>query len=86
MDAPDRSARSNLTSLPTAQLRDRLNRIYDFMRGNRSDSCLNRFDYLWDLKELAVSEGRNTVQIPDTWLEELERVVIDSSNGYGRAH
>ena len=79
--------RSNMVSVPTDQLRDRLNRIYDAVRGNpRSYNTWGRFDYLWDLKELAVLEGRNCVQVPNLWLEELERIFVEMGDAGGRGH
>jgi hypothetical protein len=87
MDLPNAVSRSNMVTLPTNQLRDRLNRIYDAVRGNsKTLQAWGRFDYLWDLKELAVLEGRNNVQIPDAWLEELERVFVEIGDVPGRGH
>jgi hypothetical protein len=76
-----------MITLPTDQLRDRLNRIYQAVRGNsRTLAVWGRFDYLWDLKELAVLEGRNCVQVPDLWLEELERMYVELGDVSGRGH
>ena len=77
----------NLVTVPTNNLRDRLNRLYDAVRGNpRTHTMWGRFDYLWDLKELAVLEGRNSVQIPDHWLDELEKVYVEIGDFSGRGH
>ena len=87
MEFPEGGSRSNLVSIPTDHLRDRLNRIFVAVRGNpRSHSHWGRFDYLWDLKEVAVLEKRNSVQIPDTWLDELERVYVEIGDVCGRGH
>ena len=57
-----------LVTVSTTDLKARLNRIYKGMRGKEA----GRFDYLWDLKELALLEGRKSVDVPETWLDELE--------------
>lgn len=85
MDLPDGNSRSNLISVPTVQLRDRLNRLYAAVRDNPK-TLAGRFDYLWDLKELAVLEGKGSVQIPDMWLDELERMFVESADTTGRSH
>ena len=90
MDVPDSFHLRNkeqLTTVRTAHLRDRLNRLYDAVRGNVTTiSCWSRFDYLWDLKELAVLEGRNDVEIPEHWLDELERAYVQVGDFSGRSH
>ncbi len=57
-----------LVTVSTTDLKARLNRIYKGMRSREA----GRFDYLWDLKELALLEGRKSVDVPETWLDELE--------------
>lgn len=90
MDLPESRSRMKdqpLVTVRTEQLRERLNKLYDSVRGNaKTYSYWNRFDYLWDLKELAVLEGRANVQIPDTWLEELEKVYVEVGEFWGRGH
>lgn len=62
---------SKLVSVTTDTLKARLNKFYD-ARINRDASQEGLFEYLWDLKELALMEGRAEVQVPATWLEDLE--------------
>ena len=63
-----------LVTVPTENLKEKLNRIYDVMRSRpRTLPGSGLFEYLWDLKELALMEGRQSVQVPTTWLEELEQ-------------
>ena len=63
-----------LVTVSTERLKDKLNQIYDVMRARpRALSGTGPFEYLWDLKELALMEGRNSVQVPNTWLEELDQ-------------
>ena len=63
----------NLVKVNTTTLKDRLNRLYDSRRNNSNPlSNEGLFEYLWDLKELALMEGRSDVEVPGTWLEELE--------------
>jgi hypothetical protein len=85
MDVRESSARANLVSVPTEHLRDRLNRLYSAVRGHQNLIIVGRFDYLWDLKELAMLEGRRNVDIPDSWLDELERLYVESQVS-GRGH
>lgn len=76
-----------LITVRTENLKERLNQLYDTVRGNSTTFCYwSRFDYLWDLKELAVLEGRSQVQIPDNWLAELERLFVSVSDFDGRSH
>ena len=71
---PDNKSLSlSMATFSTSSLRDRLNRVYLSMRSNRKNlPSSGLFEYLWDLKEAALSEGRSHVQIPSNWLEELE--------------
>jgi hypothetical protein len=63
----------NLVSVKTEFLREKLNYLYDSLRTNpQAMSSWGRFDYLWDLKELALVQGLNSIDIPFNWLEELE--------------
>jgi hypothetical protein len=76
-----------LVSVKTDHLRERLNKLYDVVRGNpKTYSYWGRFDYLWDLKELAMLEGKGNVHIPDSWLDELERVYVEFGDIKGRGH
>jgi hypothetical protein len=86
MDLPDGNGKPNLVRVATDQLRQRLNRLYTIVRTQKTNQSLGRFDYLWDLKELAVLEGKPAVEIPDTWLDELELVCADSSSTGSRGH
>jgi hypothetical protein len=48
-----------LVSVKTDHLRERLNKLYDVVRGNpKTYSYWGRFDYLWDLKEFGDIQGR----------------------------
>jgi hypothetical protein len=70
------TASDKLVSLKTSDLRERLNRLYAGMRrsaGERKMADNGRFDYLWDLKELALMQGTKSVDVPESWLEDLER-------------
>ncbi len=87
MDLSGSNQHVNLVSVRTDLLKERLNRLYDVVRCNpRSHSAWGRFDYLWDLKELALLEGKGSVQIPDAWLDELEKIFVESSDIPGRGH
>lgn len=81
------NAQINLVTVRTEFLRERLNRLYDTLRSRGQNySLAGRFDYLWDLKELALLEGKGSVQIPDAWLDELEKIFVETSDINGRGH
>lgn len=88
MEATNNSRQNmQLVTVRTDHLKERLNKLYDVVRGSAGTySYWGRFDYLWDLKELAVIEGKNAVQIPDYWLDELERVYVEFGDFDGRGH
>lgn len=76
-----------LVTVRTDHLKERLNKLYDVVRGNpHSYSYWGRFDYLWDLKELAMLEGKKAIEIPDAWLDELERFYVEFGDVAGRGH
>ena len=70
---------SELVAVNIETLKDSLNKVYDFRRGHSRMSLEFKggmseglFEYLWDLKEKALLERRNTVEVPSNWLQELE--------------
>lgn len=74
----------DLTNIETGKLRDRLNRLYPGLRSSSGKTTAkSQFDYLWDLKEKALIEGRNTVEIPLRWLDELENHLGLETNKQG---
>jgi hypothetical protein len=75
-----------LVNVATDSLKDRLNKVYDALRSRPATlSNSGLFDYLWEMKELALLEGRSTVPVPTTWLEELEDSLSQLDNA-GRGH
>ncbi|MDZ4834973.1 MAG: hypothetical protein SGJ27_14445 [Candidatus Melainabacteria bacterium] len=58
-------------------LRDRLNKLYNNRLTVPNDGL---FEYLWDLKERALMEGSARVEVPSTWLDDLE------DHNYPRSH
>lgn len=73
-----------LVNVNTDHLKARLNKLYETRRHNTTLSANDGlFEYLWDLKELALMEGKPSVEVPSNWLEELE----ESTLSYGaRSH
>lgn len=62
-----------LVTVSTSTLKERLNRLYDTRKGQaKTISHSGLFEYLWDLKELALMERKSSVEVPSTWLDELE--------------
>lgn len=78
-------ANEKLMSMKTADLKSRLNQLYRGIKsakaGSRPDT--SRFDYLWDLKELALMEGRQSIDVPETWLEEIEKGLNEQGGARG---
>ncbi|MCA9803144.1 MAG: hypothetical protein KC777_14335 [Cyanobacteria bacterium HKST-UBA02] len=67
------SRQRELVEIQVSTLKERLNQFYDSRRRNQTaDSQDGLFEYLWDLKELALMEGRASVEVPSAWLEELD--------------
>ena len=69
----DGTSALKLAAVPTDNFKERLNSIYKIRRLSQhplSNSGL--FEYLWDLKEIALLEGQPSVQVPAIWLQELE--------------
>ena len=69
-----------LITVTTDVLKVRLNRVYsqlhtstDMRTSTKSLSQEGLFEYLWDLKEMALLEGKSTVELPKNWLDELEQ-------------
>lgn len=61
-----------MVTITTVTLKERLNRIYEWRRNKRN---FNSFEHLWDVKELALLEGKTSVEVPKTWLDELDAVL-----------
>lgn len=78
------SGNEKLVSVKTAELKERLNRLYSGMRLTGRKGDMGRFDYLWDLKELALMEGRPSVEVPETWLDDIEKGL--NTQHMGRGH
>lgn len=65
-----------MVTMETNLFKDRLNRVYDRMRHGSQSRNLSQnefFEYLWDLKETALVEGKPSLELPQTWLEKLEQ-------------
>ena len=77
------SGNEKLVSVRTAELKERLNRLYTGLRSGGRKGDMGRFDYLWDLKELALMEGRPSVEVPETWLEEIEKGISEHHSSRG---
>lgn len=77
----------DLMTVKTDLLRDKLNRLYDVLRVRpQAHTYWGRFSYLWDLKELAILERRDSVEVPTQWLDEFEQFYVREEVVLGRAH
>ncbi len=64
---------SELVKIEVDNLKQSLNHAYKTRKNNRNIlSHDGLFEYLWDLKEKALIEGQKSVEIPTSWLEELD--------------
>lgn len=68
------NAEEQLVTVETGTLRDNLNRAYS-AHCKKSAS----FDHLWDLKELALLEGKKSIDVPRTWIDELDGALGSNS-------
>ncbi len=77
-----------LVTVTTDMLKDRLNRVYNRlhtgtdMRRAKSLSQEGLFEYLWDLKEVALLEGKSSVELPKNWLDELEQDTVVTARNH----
>lgn len=64
-------------TVETDLLKDKLNLVYSSLHGQKRNSISHEglFEYLWDLKEMALMEGKNSVDLPSSWVEDLESEV-----------
>lgn len=73
MGSTDDKKSLKTVAVETANLRQRLNSFYECRKGSPSGLAQEGlFQYLWDLKEKALMERKETVEVPGDWLEELE--------------
>jgi hypothetical protein len=78
MDASKKAKSDSLVSIETSTLKDRLNQVY---KNRHLLAHSPEFDSLWDLKEKALLEKRSTIEVPDTWLNELQDEHLQSRQG-----
>ena len=64
------NADGKLVTVATTNLKERLNKAYSATRTGSLQ--VNSFEKLWDLKEMALLEGKPSIEVPRTWLDELE--------------
>jgi hypothetical protein len=67
-----------LIIVETAALKERLNKVYKARSGKSEPKS---FDHLWDLKELALLEGKDSIEVPKPWLEELDGLLAANRAG-----
>jgi uncharacterized protein with von Willebrand factor type A (vWA) domain len=59
----------------TQTLKEKLNNFYALSKAQLSlVPQREHFDYLWDLKEKAIIEGKSSIEVPEEWLSELDRM------------
>ncbi len=68
-------------AVATALLKDKLNLLYSLPKLKR-DSFRHdtHFDSLWDLKEMALLEGRQSIEVPEEWIDVLDRLDQQRNN------
>lgn len=75
---------SQTVSVGLDNLKEKLNVLYK-MRRTQPEAGPEAFDHLWDLKELAIVEGRSSVEVPKSWIDELN-AALDNTGSGTRAH
>jgi hypothetical protein len=69
---PDRQP---MKTISVGSLKDKLNSFYSQAKMlNRPHGQSEHFDYLWDLKEMALIEGKDSIEVPEEWLLELDQL------------
>lgn len=75
-------ANEKLITVTTDTLKSRLNKVYDHLHAStrtaKAGSKEGLFEYLWDLKELALLEGKSSIEVPKNWLDELEQDIVSA--------
>jgi len=69
---------AQLVTVGTDRLKERLNILYAARRGQKLSGQNGVFDHLWDLKESAILEGKGSVEVPQSWLDELNDASLSS--------
>jgi hypothetical protein len=70
-------AEDRLITVTTNTLKERLNKAYTDHRSRSTQ--IDSFERLWDLKEMALLEGKPSIEVPQTWLDELDRATQRST-------
>ena len=71
------AAASQLVAVDVSILKTSLNKVYADLHGRGQGAGLKAsvkdevFQYLWDLKEMALLEKRSVVELPQEWLDQL---------------
>lgn len=70
---------NDLVKIEVDNLKQSLNHAYKTRKNNRNIlSHDGLFEYLWDLKEKALIEGQKSVEVPTSWLEELDSDLLNT--------
>jgi hypothetical protein len=67
-------ASEQLVTITTDVLKERLNRLYGVSHGSRQ-KMMSQFDHLWDLKEHALLEKATSIEVPRSWMDELDHAL-----------
>jgi len=68
---------AQLVTVGTDRLKERLNVLYASKHGKKAGQS-GVFDHLWDLKESAILEGKGSVEVPQSWLDELNDELLSA--------
>ncbi len=79
---------SKVVSFSTETLKNRLNQLYQTRRHSQdAPSHDGLFEFLWDLKEKALLEGKSEVEVPASLLDDLENAYhAESGTGSRTRH
>lgn len=77
----DNQTKNNMVSVETQALKDKLNARFTLMHQGQGDLNTGLFNYLWDLKERALMEHKDQVNVPSNWLSELDTRDLESTYG-----
>ena len=60
--------------IATSQLKQKLNAMYvrKHVKHGTLEPAFEKFNDLWDLKELALLERRESVDVPESWVAQMD--------------
>lgn len=74
---------AQLVSVGTEKLKQQLNVLYADRKNLPKLGNKAILEHLWDLKESAILEGKGSVDVPESWLNELNEELLKTTEARG---